>query len=496
MGRPSSRGARRLAKELHPDTGGDPDAMRRVNVAADGLLALLAAPAAASTAPQSGPPPPAPSASSTPPPSSPATPGPTSSSGQRIDHDVASFTIEALPVEAFEALLVVTSWIGEVIVDEPPYQLDVLLTDRLRCWCRLDLVPDAGATTVAVTIGTLPDEPLPDIDAVRDLWVGCLNHLGQPTRTPRMPDELVTTDIGRAVACLRAGGLVALPTETVYGLAADASRPDAVARIYEAKGRPHGHPLIVHLDAAEAVGAWVLDISPAGETLAATCWPGPLTLLLHRSAWVPDVVTGGRPTVGISVPAHLMATEVLAAFGGGLAAPSANRFGRVSPTTAGHVLSDLGPWLDPARDVILDGGPSPVGVESTIVDCTVAPPQVLRPGRHPHRGDRRVDRPRRRCDGPSRAAGMLASHYAPVAVVHLVDARPAADDLAVELIAAGRHPVIVDGTGDLVGFARTLYADLRRADDVGATDVIAVRPPAVGLGHAIRDRLTKAAGPT
>jgi L-threonylcarbamoyladenylate synthase len=187
---------------------------------------------------------------------------------------------------------------------------------------------------------------------------------------------------------------------------------------------------------------------------------------------------------------------VLLAFGGGVAAPSANRFGRVSPTTADHVLSDLGPWLDPARDVILDGGPSPVGVESTIVDCTVAPPQVLRPGGIPTEVIEELIGPVAGASGPSRAAGMLASHYAPVAVVHLVDARPAADDLAVELIAAGRHPVIVDGTGDLVGFARTLYADLRRADDAGATDVVAVRPPAVGLGHAIRDRLTKAAHPT
>jgi hypothetical protein len=160
---------RRLAKDLHPDAGGDDEAMRRINEAADVVLEELARLAIAVAVPAA--PPPAPAAPG---------PGRRATPGMRVDHDVASFTIEALPAEAFEALVVVTTWIGEAIADEPPYQLDVVLTDPLRCWCRLDLVPDAGATTVALTVVALPDDSLPDIDEVRDLWVACLNQLGAP----------------------------------------------------------------------------------------------------------------------------------------------------------------------------------------------------------------------------------------------------------------------------------------------------------------------------
>ena len=305
-----------------------------------------------------------------------------------------------------------------------------------------------------------------------------------------MSGSLVTTDVGVAVARLRAGGLVAMPTETVYGLAADAENAAAVARIFAVKGRPADHPLIVHLASAGQLGEWVTDVPTPAAALAAACWPGPLTMLLARSARVPDALTGGRDTVGIRVPAHPLAQELLERFGGGLAAPSANRFGRVSPTTAEHVLADLGRHLDPDRDVILDGGASPVGVESTIVDCTTDPPQVLRPGGIPTEDiERLLGIELAAASGPSRAAGMLASHYAPHATVHLVDTRTEADALVARLASA----TLLDHTDDLVTYARTLYASLREADASGATDVVAVLPPAVGLGHAIRDRLAKAA---
>ncbi|MCU0260315.1 MAG: L-threonylcarbamoyladenylate synthase [Ilumatobacteraceae bacterium] len=267
---------------------------------------------------------------------------------------------------------------------------------------------------------------------------------------------LLITDPHEAARRLESGGLVAIPTETVYGLAARVDRPDAVARVFALKGRPVDHPLIVHLATAEELPAWVVAIPDAAARLAAACWPGPLTLLLRRSALVPDVVTGGRDTVGIRVPAHPLTTRLLELVGTGLAAPSANRFGRVSPTTAQHVLDDLGDLLDPAHDAVLDGGACPVGVESTIVDCTVEPPQVLRPG-----GIAVEDVVALLADdggvglapasGERRASGMLVSHYAPDATVRLV------------------------------------------ADRRGVQVVVAVEPPAAGLGHALRDRLLKAA---
>lgn len=295
------------------------------------------------------------------------------------------------------------------------------------------------------------------------------------------------TSVERALDVLRNGGLVGLPTETVYGLAADAANEHAVRRIFEAKGRPADHPLIVHVAHAEQLSDWAATIPPAAAVLADTCWPGPLTLLVPRSAHVLDVVTGGRATVGVRVPAHPLASELLQRFGGGLAAPSANRFGKVSPTTAQHVLTDLGDLVD----YVLDGGACPVGVESTIVDCTVQPAQILRPGAIATEqielllhGDLAA------ASGPSRAAGMVASHYAPAARVVLVDSRVEA-----ERVAAGTPGSwVLDRTDDLVASARMLYADLRDADTRGVAVVVAVMPPAAGIGHAIRDRLTKAAG--
>jgi L-threonylcarbamoyladenylate synthase len=293
------------------------------------------------------------------------------------------------------------------------------------------------------------------------------------------------TPVERALEVLRNGGLVAIPTETVYGLAADASNDAAVRRVFAAKGRPVDHPLIVHVAGAKQLGDWAASISTAAATLADTCWPGPLTLLVPKADHVLPVVTGGRSTVGVRVPAHPLTTELLLRFEGGLAAPSANRFGKVSPTTADHVRADLGNLVD----YVLDGGPCPVGVESTIVDCTVAPPQILRPGGISSEqiarllGGEVAD-----ADGPSRASGMLASHYAPSAEVLLADDR----EQALQLVADIPRAVLIDHGDDLVGYAQTLYADLRTADMAGAKVIVAVLPPARGLGHAIRDRLMKA----
>lgn len=279
-----------------------------------------------------------------------------------------------------------------------------------------------------------------------------------------------------------------MPTETVYGLAADATDPEAIARIFAAKGRPVDHPLIVHLADPSDLDRWAPGASPDAQTLAAMCWPGPLTLIVPRSELLPAAVAGGRDTVGVRVPAHPMARELIRSAGVPLAAPSANRFGAVSPTTAEHVRRDLGD----AVDVVVDGGACPIGVESTIVDTTVDPVQILRTGAitaeqvgavlHADVGG---------ASGPTRASGMLASHYAPRCQIRLVDS---ADDAAA-LAAGTPRSRILDLTPDVARYARDLYAELRRADDDAVGTLIAVLPEAAGLGHAVRDRLTKAAAP-
>lgn len=313
----------------------------------------------------------------------------------------------------------------------------------------------------------------------------------------RSPGELITTDVDEAVDALRAGGLVAIPTETVYGLAAVADRPDAVRRIYSIKGRPTDHPLIVHVAAADALDGWVdgwADGEPAAAVaLAAACWPGPLTMLLRRGPRAGDWVTGGRDTVGVRVPAHPMTLTVLERLGGGLAAPSANRFGRVSPTTARHVFDDLGDLLDPNRDRILDGGACRVGVESTIVDLTVEPPQLLRAGAIDATTIARVlDVSVEGASGPSRAAGMLTSHYAPECRVVLAESDADVAQLVGRAEADGARVAVLDRTDDLVVAARLLYDDLRAADRDGVEVLVVRLPPAAGLGHALRDRLSKA----
>ena len=298
-------------------------------------------------------------------------------------------------------------------------------------------------------------------------------------------------DIDAAVEVLRRGGLVGLPTETVYGLAADASNEAAVRRIFAVKGRPADHPLIVHLGAADQLEQWSSSVPTSAAMLADACWPGPLSVIVPRAAHVLDVVTGGRDTVAVRMPAHPVALAVLQRFGGGIAAPSANRFGQVSPTTADHVRADLGADVD----LVLDGGASRVGVESTIVDCTVIPAQILRPGGIANEEiERLLAGAVTGASGPSRTSGMLASHYAPRARVEVFESAESAHRRADALRADGQRVTALDATGDPVVVAQQLFAWLRRADDDAADIVVTVLPRAAGLGHAIRDRLFKASG--
>ncbi len=313
-------------------------------------------------------------------------------------------------------------------------------------------------------------------------------------------------EISRAVDVLRAGGLIALPTETVYGLGADASNDLAVRRIFAVKGRPSSHPLIVHLPSVERAREWTLGLGEAGEKLARAFWPGALTLIVKRNATVSDAVTGGQDTVGLRVPSHPLALELLRAFGGGIAAPSANRFGKVSPTTAQHVRDELGSDVD----LVLDGGPSQVGVESTIVDLTHQPPRLLRPGGISREAIEAVlGAPLTLVTHATdvRAPGLLESHYAPRAGLWLVTAEALHDEAQRRLATGARVVVLAPASvpvpagvvrlevpeGD-AGFAQVLYARLREADALGDL-ILAVPPPESGLGLAVRDRLQRAAAP-
>lgn len=307
----------------------------------------------------------------------------------------------------------------------------------------------------------------------------------------------------RAVEVLRQGGLIALPTETVYGLGADASNDLAVRRIFAVKGRPSTHPLIVHVGSVERAREWAVELGANGEALARAFWPGPLTLIVKRSALASDAVTGGQDTVGLRVPSHPLALELLREFGGGIAAPSANRFGRVSPTTAAHVQAELGNEVD----LILDGGPSSVGVESTIVDVTQDAPRLLRPGGVAREDVERVlGRPLVLASHATdvRAPGMLESHYAPRAGLRLVAASEVLREaeqrqqegarvvvIAPEGTALPKDVVLLPVPSDEAGFARLLYAYLRQADSLGDL-ILAVPPPESGLGLAVRDRLRRA----
>lgn len=305
-------------------------------------------------------------------------------------------------------------------------------------------------------------------------------------------------DAQKAADALRRGALVALPTETVYGLAADATNAAAVMRIFTVKGRPADHPLIVHLASATDVDAWAARVPAYARLLAAAYWPGPLTLILDKQAHVLDIVTGQQATVGLRVPAHPVTRAVLQLLGRGVAAPSANRFGRVSPTTIAHVEADIGDLLTD-DDYLLDGGPCEVGVESTIVDCTGDAPRLLRAGAVTvDMIEQTTGLPVLAADGRVRASGTLASHYAPHAKVHVVDADhiPVIANAGLIADASVSTPVgmvrLLEAAG-LGAYARDLYSALRRSDELALTDVVAVLPGDTGLGAAIRDRLQRAA---
>jgi L-threonylcarbamoyladenylate synthase len=312
-----------------------------------------------------------------------------------------------------------------------------------------------------------------------------------------------------AAANLLAGNLVAFPTETVYGLGADACNADAVARIYAAKGRPADHPLIVHVASMDALGEWADDVPGFAISLARDFWPGPMTLIVKRSKLAGDFVTGGQDTVGVRVPNHPIALGLLEAFaragGKGVAAPSANRFGNVSPTTAQAVADELSDNLAEA-DQILDGGPCQVGVESTIVDCTGDVPRILRPGAVTAE---MIEESTGLCVGAStvadgsavnekeiRVSGLLESHYAPVAKVDL-DQSPLAGQgfIAMADVATPDGVVRLAAPTTHEDFARVLYAALRAADERGLKSVVVAQPAGDGIAIAIRDRLMRAATP-
>ncbi len=308
-----------------------------------------------------------------------------------------------------------------------------------------------------------------------------------------------TSTLQNAATSLKNGSLVAFPTETVYGLGADAENADAVARIYKAKGRPNDHPLIVHIASIDGVNDWAENISEYAIILARDFWPGPMTLVVKRSTLAKDCVTGGQDTIGLRVPAHPIALALLKEFekvgGKGIAAPSANRFGAVSPTTAEAVQEELESYLVPG-DVILDGGPSVVGVESTIIDCTGPAPMVLRLGAitplmiEESTGMVALEK------NPAgiRVSGSLASHYSPKARVILdVIAEPGDGLIAPDQIPTPEGVIRLAAPNSIEHYARILYHALRSADQRGIETVVVLQPGGDGLAAAIRDRLQRSA---
>jgi len=313
-------------------------------------------------------------------------------------------------------------------------------------------------------------------------------------------------EIEKAAEILRAGGLVAFPTETVYGLGADACNPAALKKIFAAKGRPADHPVIVHIADMSELKHWAAEVPRAAWLLAEKFWPGPLTMVLKRSPQVSDLISGGQNTIGLRVPGHPVAQKLLKAFGGGIAAPSANKFGRLSPTTAKHVREELGN----AVDIVLDGGPCDVGIESTIVDLTREPSAILRPGRVSAQqiadallaplGEPAVDRPR--------VSGSLASHYAPrtpLKVVHPDEiesyVRRQVVPPPVAVLARRGRPrdskvalwQVAPETPE--EYARLLYGTLRRLDAAGCRLIVVEALPQIPEWTAVRDRLDRAATP-
>ena len=310
-------------------------------------------------------------------------------------------------------------------------------------------------------------------------------------------------DIERAVDILSAGGLVGFPTETVYGLGANAASDAAVAKIFAAKGRPADHPLIVHIASAEELPQWARDIPETAWALAAQFWPGPLTLILKRARGVADAASGGLDTIGLRVPGHAVAQALLRAFGGGIAAPSANQFGRISPTCADHVLSEL----EGRIDAVIDGGPCTVGLESTILDLSGLLPRVLRPGA--------VTLPMLETfmgkldDTPATEApkvpGSLEAHYAPATPLRLVkpqalDAEAARLAVAGTVVVLSRHAPQSNVNlrwmrlpAEAAAYGHDLYARLRAADALGSACILIETPPDGAEWMAVNDRLQRAA---
>ena len=312
-------------------------------------------------------------------------------------------------------------------------------------------------------------------------------------QTSQIQDGRLTASIDLAVKYLKDDLLIGLPTETVYGLAALASRPKAIAKIFQVKARPTSHPLILHLANYRQLEKWARNIPAYVEVLCDNFWPGPLTIVLQRTERVCDAITGARETVAIRVPNNQVALTLLKKLDDGLVAPSANRFGKVSPTSAKHVVDDLGDEVA----LVLDGGNSEIGVESTILDCTRSSPQILRLGAITKDELESVAKISiALSDGESRASGMLGKHYAPNCRVELVETAADAKRRQSELVSENQKVQIIDFFGDVVSYANQLYARLRQADQSGIDVVIAVIPINVGLGEAIRDRLTKASAPT
>ena len=310
--------------------------------------------------------------------------------------------------------------------------------------------------------------------------------------------------IADAAALLVAGDVVAFPTETVYGLGADATNPRAIARIFALKGRPTDHPLIVHVADPASIGEWTQVVPEQARALAARFWPGPLTLILPRSSRVPDAVTGGQDTVGIRCPSHPVAQALLRAFAqvgsGAVAAPSANRFGHVSPTTAQHVREELGGEL-----MILDGGACEVGLESTIVDLSRGRPVLLRPGGISRAAIEAAlsEKLLERDAQAPRASGTLAAHYAPRTTLVLVQSTDMEEEIGAPAnvaVLALREPQgdirvtsWITGSSDPARYAHDLYANLRTLDASGAKRIVVEAPPQLAGWEAVNDRLARAA---
>ncbi len=310
----------------------------------------------------------------------------------------------------------------------------------------------------------------------------------------------MSDELRRAAEILRAGELVAFPTETVYGLGADASSEAALNKLYALKRRPADHPVIVHFASAEDAFTWAREVPDAARSLAARFWPGPLTLILRRAPHVGDFVTGGQDTIGLRVPSHPVAQALLRRFGGAIAAPSANRFGRVSPTRAEHVRQDLGSDVE----LVLDGGDSEVGIESSIVDLSRGRAVLLRPGAIPAAAlEAALGAPLAAADAEApRASGTLERHYAPntplrLVASHELDAEIARRAVKVAVLAFSRPDARATRwlrmPRDPAGYARRLYAALRELDAAGCAQILVERPPEDPAWAAVRDRLGRAA---